>query len=292
MSNNNKLKENLESKILKFQSLLTDKERFDFMEDIPNWQIDEFVKRLRSVNPQFFIKFKSLESELKLSVARGTFSGGLKGFIAITVLIYVVYLLLIEFEIQLGKSHVKAVFSVYATMIFFLFYSLYNYLIILIKSKRKKAISWNDNKFSSIHNKSENVKDSKIIEKLTPEKKADVIAVKQNIEKPISKEKEVKSKFSHLSQNAAIKELKKQKELLELEVISKNEYEKIKSELSLIILNKDSKDDDIVLKFIDFVKKNYMIIIIIIVIILFAFSFFDFGSDDFDFGDEDFELDF
>ena len=140
MSNNNKLKENLESKILKFQSLLTDKERFDFMEDIPNWQIDEFVKRLSSVNPQFFIKIKSLESELKLSVARGTFSGGLKVFIAITILIYVVYLLLIEFEIQLGKSHVIAVFSVYATMILSLFYSLYNYLIILIKRKRINVI--------------------------------------------------------------------------------------------------------------------------------------------------------
>lgn len=279
MSNNNKLKENLESKILKFQSLLTDKERFDFMEDIPNWQIDEFVKRLRSVNPQFFIKIKSLESELKLSVARGTFSGGLKVSIAITILIYVVYLLLIEFEIQLGKSHVIAVFSVYATMILFLFYSLYNYLIILIKRKRINVIPSEIEDFNV----------PKTEEKIIPENKTDVIAVKQNIEKPISNEKEVKSKFSNLSQNAAIKELKKQKELLELEVISKGDYEKIKNDLSQIILNKESQDDDIILKLIDFIKSNYMIIIIILVIILFVFSFFDFGNDDL-FSDDDFDF--
>tara|TARA_B110000240_G_scaffold192129_1_gene235800 strand:+ start:100 stop:978 length:879 start_codon:yes stop_codon:yes gene_type:complete len=281
MSINNKLKENLESKILKFQSLLTDKERFDFMEDIPNWQIDEFVKRVRPINPQFFIKIKSLEFDLQLSEIKRSFNVLGIAIIGITILIYVVYLLLIEFEIQLGKSHVIAVFSVYATMILSLLYHLYNYLIILIKRKRINVIPSEIEDFSV----------PKTEEKIIPEKRIDVIAVKQNIEKPISNEKEVKSKFSNLSQNAAIKELKKQKELLELEVISKGDYEKIKNDLSQIILNKESQDDDIILKLIDFIKSNYMIIIIILVIILFVFSFLDFDfnnnfDEEFDFDDE------
>ena len=52
---NNKLIKNLYSKILEFKSLATDKERLDLINEIPSWQIEDFINKIKEVNPQIYM---------------------------------------------------------------------------------------------------------------------------------------------------------------------------------------------------------------------------------------------
>jgi hypothetical protein len=105
-----------------------------------------------------------------------------------------------------------------------------------------------------------------------------VITNNNNINTKISQKS---SLYVNFSQKQAIDELKKQQELFKLDVINEKEFERIKSELKLIILNNNNVKANLFFSTIDYFRNNYLVIIIIILLIVFFLSLLDISIIDF-----------
>ena len=121
-----------------------------------------------------------------------------------------------------------------------------------------------------------NINSSKEITKIEEKSESKIIAHKTSY---ISKQPT--SLFVDFSKKEAISELKKQKELLELDLINKKEFDKIKGQLKLIIVDDGNVANNYFSSLFNFFRKYYLIIIIIILSIVFLLSLFDISIIDF-----------